>query len=403
MRRAALRIVLVSAVTIVGVVAGSSAASAGDPLGTLDPVVSTVLGQTTVVADVTGDVTGGDTDLGTVSGSLPSTGDVTGGTGGDSTDGGVVGDAVGVVGDTTDSVTGGSSGSGGSLVGTVDGTVDGTVGSVDGTVDGTVGTVDGALDGTATGSGTIIGESGTIIGGSGAIIGRLGTLSSGDVARLAGAPLVTVFDRLPPRVEKLLERILLGDHVAANLRRLERLLDSAPPELRDRVIRVIRIEIRRLQRHGVTNGERRVIHRLRLGLRMLTSAGAESAEGPAAVRELSPLATGDGRSATIEPLAASTRANAGAVSAAGSRDDDGGSSPWTGTKGLSLLIVIALLGALSLALIAFSRAPVDALPPGRLQKLRTTSGFEIGVSAYVLLAGACALLVLTHVSTAISL
>ena len=50
-----------------------------------------------------------------------------------------------------------------------------------------------------------------------------------------------------------------------------------------------------------------------------------------------------------------------------------------------------------------SRAPVDALPPGRLQKLRTTSGFEIGVSAYVLLAGACALLVLTHVSNAISL
>jgi hypothetical protein len=72
----------------------------------------------------------------------------------------------------------------------------------------------------------------------------------------------TRFDRLPRRYESLLERIESGRHVRANIARLRALLASASPALRARVMRFIRLEIRRLERGGLTRRERAAVQRL---------------------------------------------------------------------------------------------------------------------------------------------
>ncbi|HSJ93222.1 MAG TPA: hypothetical protein VK896_04230, partial [Gaiellaceae bacterium] len=72
----------------------------------------------------------------------------------------------------------------------------------------------------------------------------------------------TRFDRLPPRFERLLERILGGRDVAANLRRLQAALADRP-DLRARILRLVRAEIAKLERGGVTPAEERRIDRLR--------------------------------------------------------------------------------------------------------------------------------------------
>jgi hypothetical protein len=73
----------------------------------------------------------------------------------------------------------------------------------------------------------------------------------------------TRFDRLPRRYELLLERIEFGRNPEANLARLRALLASATPELRARVVRLVRLEILRLEEGGVTARERRAVRRLR--------------------------------------------------------------------------------------------------------------------------------------------
>jgi hypothetical protein len=72
----------------------------------------------------------------------------------------------------------------------------------------------------------------------------------------------TRFDRLPGRYEVLLERIEFGRHVRANVARLKALLASASPEFRARLLRLIRAEIRRLERGGLTPRERAMVRRL---------------------------------------------------------------------------------------------------------------------------------------------
>jgi hypothetical protein len=94
--------------------------------------------------------------------------------------------------------------------------------------------------------------------------GGSGSASSGDAATASnrGSP-HTRFDRLPRRYERLLERIESGRDVRANIARLRALLASASPQLRARVIRLIRLEIRRLERGGLTRRERAAVQRLR--------------------------------------------------------------------------------------------------------------------------------------------
>jgi hypothetical protein len=86
----------------------------------------------------------------------------------------------------------------------------------------------------------------------------------------------TRFDRLPRRYELLLERIEFGHNFKANIARLRALLAAASPELRARVLRLLRMEIRRLEQGGVTARERPALRRLRT---LLVLAREWSAEG----------------------------------------------------------------------------------------------------------------------------
>jgi hypothetical protein len=117
------------------------------------------------------------------------------------------------------------------------------------------------------GSGALSGSGTTNATSSGAD-GGSGSASSGDASSGSatdsnrGSP-HTRFDRLPRRYESLLERIESGRHVRANIARLRALLASASPQLRARVMRFIRLEIRRLERGGLTRRERAAVQRLR--------------------------------------------------------------------------------------------------------------------------------------------
>ena len=70
------------------------------------------------------------------------------------------------------------------------------------------------------------------------------------------------FDRLPLRLERLLERIELGRNVRANIARLQEALASLSASERARVIRLLNAEIRRLRANGLSPTERRRVARL---------------------------------------------------------------------------------------------------------------------------------------------
>jgi hypothetical protein len=81
------------------------------------------------------------------------------------------------------------------------------------------------------------------------------------------------FDRLPPRLERLLERIELGRNVRANLRRLQQALASLSTRERARVLRLLNAEIRRLRADGVSATERKRIGRLIRAREQITELG----------------------------------------------------------------------------------------------------------------------------------
>src|SRR5687767_9717961 len=113
----------------------------------------------------------------------------------------------------------------------------------------------------------------TATGGGGS--GATDSLSGGAQALAGGSSVVrpgkifhSRFDPLPRRYELLLERLELGRSPRAARARLLALLASATPELREQVVRLIRMEIRRLERGGLTARERPAVQALR---RLLTS------------------------------------------------------------------------------------------------------------------------------------
>jgi hypothetical protein len=156
------------------------------------------------------------------------------------------------------------------VVGSVTSTADDILNDVVGSEGGVVG---GATDGAGSGFDGV-GELVPLVG-SGETSGSTSARRGGDSGRAAARGDSsrpherTRFDRLPRRLEALLERIELGRNVRANLRRLEKALESASPALRARVLRLIRAEIDRLKRGGTTRSERRSIERLRLALERL--------------------------------------------------------------------------------------------------------------------------------------
>ena len=167
-----------------------------------------------------------------------------------------------IVSDLTDGVTGGGSGSD-----AVSGSTDAVSGSTD--------AVSGA--GVLSGSGTTDATSSGADGGSESA--SRGDASSGSAASSNPRSPRTKFDRLPRRYEALLERIESGRHVRANIARLRALLAQASPELRARVMRFIRLEIRRLERGGLTGRERAAAQRLRRLLAMFqTQASPRAAQ-----------------------------------------------------------------------------------------------------------------------------
>jgi hypothetical protein len=178
----------------------------------------------------------------------------------------------------------------------VQGTASNAIGTVTSTTNEVVGTVGSAVDqATDSSAGSTVSDvAGTATSASGSSFATDSsssgsTTSSGDRSSAtstrsasdsgASRPRIkTRFDRLPRRLETLLERIELGQNVRANLRRLERALASASPEMRTRVLRLIRAEIARLRRGGTTPRDRRRIERLRFALEMLTRGSPPAAE-----------------------------------------------------------------------------------------------------------------------------
>jgi hypothetical protein len=215
------------------------------------------------------------------------------------------------------------------VAGTAEDTVDQVTGTVEDTVNQTTGsgssggsagsTVGGLLTQATSGSGSTVTGGGTSSGGSTASSGGGSTASSSGSgsrrtsARSSRPRIKTRFDRLPRRLETLLERIELGRNVRANLRRLEAALASVSPEMRSRVLRLLRAEIARLRRGGVTPVERRRIERLRLALDTLTGSTGPVATPSTTVgsRDLEALpatpsasaATGGVRDGQTQPVA----------------------------------------------------------------------------------------------------
>jgi hypothetical protein len=127
---------------------------------------------------------------------------------------------------------------------------------------------------TSSGSGAV----GAVSGSTGPVSGAPGAAPGSATDSNRGSP-HTRFDRLPRRYERLLERIESGRNVRANIARLRALLASASAQLRGRVMRFIRLEIRRLERGGLTRRERAAVQRLRTLLTTLQAPGSRPATG----------------------------------------------------------------------------------------------------------------------------
>jgi hypothetical protein len=234
-------------------------------------------------------------------------------------------------------------------------------GSVSGAAGALVGSADSVLgSGSSSGSGT---ADATSSGGSGS-----GSRDGSSGSARASNPRSphTRFDRLPRRYETLLERIESGRHVRANIARLKALLATASPELRARIMRLIRLELRRLERGGLTRRERAAARRLR----GLLASLQPPASGPARAPLPSTSAEGSGVLAgTAE--ARDVPAGAGPDARLARRSESGPGGVGGGIPGLTLplpppsglpfwpLLVLAGLGCLLLLL---SGSPRHLLP-----------------------------------------
>jgi hypothetical protein len=218
-----------------------------------------------------------------------------------------------------------------------------------------------------------------------------GGTAGGAGAALPVPRLRTTFDRLPRRLEALLERIVVGQAPGANLRRLERALRAAPPELRARVLRLLQAEMRRLKQGGLTRSERERYRRLRRVLKALSQPGPSSAirsqsaplpaqsgdpesGAPSERSGLNPTSPGDSHPVTGAGSQRSSGSTAGKdrdVGGFGSQVDLPPAWEWN----IQLGIYLALLGLLLFALAALLLAavPADALPTRQLRRLVRTS------------------------------
>ena len=181
-----------------------------------------------------------------------------------------------------------------------------------------VGTLETAVGGSEGNSGTADGSSGT------ADSSRSSRASADGGRSTSNGSAPTRFDRLPRRFEILLERIEFGHKVRVSAARLRALFASATPEVRARILRLIRTEIRRLKRNGLTHRERAAVRRLHRLRSMLAHEAARS--GPPASSSLGRLAGAGVTSANAGATAASSAAGAGSPSGAAEQPFTGGPS-----------------------------------------------------------------------------
>ena len=195
----------------------------------------------------------------------------------------------------------------------------------------------------------------------------------------------TRFDRLPPRFERLLERILAGRDVAANLRRLQAALADRP-DLRARILRLVRAEIAQLERGGVTPAEERRIDRLRRVEAALEPRPAGSAVPAAGSGGLTwsaswmPRADAAVAATGTSPDEGRTSAVASEGAGAAPKDERGGIAgslpnlpgfpglPDDGRLGMPLLVIAAIFIALAALAFGLAALPSRAVPDGRARQ-----------------------------------
>jgi hypothetical protein len=206
-----------------------------------------------------------------------------------------------------------------------------------------------------------------------ALSGGAQALAGGSSGVRPGRTFHSRFDRLPRRYELLLERLELGQSPRVARARLRALLASAPPELRERVARLIRMEIRRLERGGLTARERPAAQALRRLLRRLDrqisgeNVGAARPPGQSA-----DTGSAGARGGGIASARAGSEARPAdpARSRAGSRGEAGGRTPWgplpspiPPSSPLDwLLLLVLLLGGIGCLLVLLSLAPQRSDP-----------------------------------------
>jgi hypothetical protein len=221
----------------------------------------------------------------------------------------------------------------------------------------------------------------------------------------------TRFDRLPRRVEALLERIAAGRHSRGDLARLERLLASMSPGMRARVLRLVRAEIRQLRGGSETAAERRRIRRLQSVIEILRSGETRSIQGTQleAPQPSTPSVTAtDGTDPTAAPApSSSSSSQAQPPTSRGSlpaREGDSGRNSDRSIFGLpasrweiplGVFIAFALLFVLSLGALVLAVAPPRTLPAGRLREVMKLQRAEVGFTGATTLAGLTLLLALT--------
>ena len=224
MKSAAIRILLFASLVFGGLSGSAVAGVQLDSADTLSSAVSTAASPTGQASDLTNSV-----------------GDVADGVTGTVND--AAENVAGTVNDATGSVTGGTSGGGSGSS-----PLDSATGSITGALSGSS---DSGAGGTSSGGGS----------GSSPTSGRSSSSSGDGSASNRGSPR-TRFDRLPRQYERLLERIESGVDVRASKARLRALLATASPRLRTQISRLIRQEIRRLKKGGLTHQERAALRRL---------------------------------------------------------------------------------------------------------------------------------------------
>jgi hypothetical protein len=270
-------------------------------------------------------------------------------------------------------------------IGSVDDATDDTTEAVDDTTDAVTGSVNDATGSVSSGSAT---ESVTNVLSGSTSSGADSTSSSGSNTSMSsggsgettstsskqsasasnrGSPR-TRFDRLPARYETLLERIESGFRVQASIAQLRALLANASPELRATILRLIRAEIRRLEKGGLTPKERAAVRRLTPLLKAFQASRLPDRislrDGTASLPAASSYERAQVAGANTDPPLSSERAGSGGDEAErGSGAPSGPLFPLPSPPGPAYWLLV-LLAAIAGALWLGARAPRHVLPTG---------------------------------------